>query len=176
MGQINWKKSVTGNMEAAISLVTRALQREGFGVLTRIDLDKKFQEKLGKSVPPVVILGACAPGMAYEAYRINSDVASLLPCNVVIREVDQKTVSVEIVRPSAMMEMLADQRLSALVGAADTKMANVLKLVDRAFTSRNEQAENGAELRQLEEECWDREGRWGLCREENTIEETQKPA
>ncbi|MGZ3695239.1 MAG: DUF302 domain-containing protein [Bdellovibrionota bacterium] len=176
MMHINWKLTMAGSMEETISLVTRALQREGFGVLTRIDLHQKFQEKLSKTIPPAVILGACAPDIAYEAYVLNSDVASLLPCNVVVREVDQKTVSVEIARPSAMMAIIGDRRLSELSKEADLRLEGVFKLIQNAAATRKEQAESGASIKNIEEECWDREGRWGICREDEKIEKNLREA
>ncbi|MGZ3649771.1 MAG: DUF302 domain-containing protein [Bdellovibrionota bacterium] len=132
MKNISLKSEFNGTVEEAVIAVTHALQGEGFGVLTRIDLDKKFQEKLGKTIPPAVILGACAPAMAFEAYTANSDVALLLPCNVVLRETGTKKISVEIARPSTLLEILADPRLSGMASEADNKLGNVVRFMANA--------------------------------------------
>jgi len=79
MKNINFKKTINGSTEEVVTKLTDALKHEGFGVLTRIDLDAKIKEKLQKIIPPAVILGACNPQLAYEAYQIKTDVASLLP-------------------------------------------------------------------------------------------------
>ncbi|MCB0403752.1 MAG: DUF302 domain-containing protein [Bdellovibrionales bacterium] len=124
---INFKKEISGTIEGTIEKVTEALKNEGFGVLTRIDLHAKIKEKLGKEIAPAVILGACNPQLAYEAYTANSDVASLLPCNAVVREVGPGRVSVELARPSAMMEMVGDTDLVSLAKEADKKLEGVLQ-------------------------------------------------
>ena len=87
MDSINFKREIADTVDNAIERATRALGAEGFGILTRIDMHSKIKEKTGKDIIPTVILGACNPNLAYEAYTANTDVASLLPCNAVIREV-----------------------------------------------------------------------------------------
>lgn len=126
MKQINLKKTISGNTEEAVERVTQALKTEGFGVLTRIDLDAKIKEKLNKDIPPAVILGACNPQLAYDAYQTNTDVASILPCNAVVREIGPDTVSVELARPSLMMEFTEDEKLINLANEADKKLGRVL--------------------------------------------------
>ncbi len=126
MKEINFKKTVTGNANEVASRVTEALKTEGFGVLTRIDLDAKIKEKLNKEIPPAIILGACNPELAYEAYQANTDVASMLPCNAVIREIKPGTISVELARPSFMMELIEDENLVNLGQEADKKLIRVL--------------------------------------------------
>jgi len=126
MHEINFKKSISGQFDQVINQVTEALKKEGFGVLTRIDLDSKIREKLGKEINPVAILGACNPQLAYEAYNQNSDVASLLPCNAVIRKIGDDKVSVELAKPSALMEMLDDESLVAQAKEADEKLRKVI--------------------------------------------------
>jgi len=98
-----------------------------FGVLTRIDLHAKIKEKIGKEIPPTIILGACNPSLAFEAFVANPDVASLLPCNAVIRDVGDGRMSIELVRPSAIMEMLGDKKLVELAAEADQKLEQALE-------------------------------------------------
>lgn len=123
---INFKREIPATLDQAIERVTKALGAEGFGILTRIDMHLKIKEKTGKEIMPTVILGACNPTLAYEAYSMNSNVASLLPCNAVIRELSPGRVSVELAAPSAMMRILGDDQLTALAGAADVRIEKAL--------------------------------------------------
>lgn len=123
---INFKREIPATLDQAIERVTKALGAEGFGILTRIDMHLKIKEKTGKEIMPTVILGACNPTLAYEAYSMNSDVAGLLPCNAVIRELSPGRVSVELAAPSAMMRILGDDQLTALAGAADARIEKAL--------------------------------------------------
>ncbi len=114
-------------LDSIIQRVTAALKTEGFGVLTRIDLHEKFRDKLGKEVPAVVILGACNPQLAYEAYVHNSDVTALLPCNAVIRDLGDGQHSVELAKPSVLMGSLGDPSLVELARAADHRLERALQ-------------------------------------------------
>jgi uncharacterized protein (DUF302 family) len=126
MNTINFKREIADTLDQAIGRVTRALANEGFGILTRIDMHSKIKEKTGKEIVPTVILGACNPNLAYEAYTRNSDVASLLPCNAVIREIAPGKISVEFALPSAMMQILGDAKLVELALEADKRIEAAL--------------------------------------------------
>lgn len=123
---INFKREIQDTLDHAIERATKALAAEGFGILTRIDMHAKIREKTGKEIIPTVILGACNPQLAYEAYQANPDVASLLPCNAVLREIRPGTVSVEFAAASAMMRMLGDAQLVELAGGADERLKKAL--------------------------------------------------
>jgi uncharacterized protein (DUF302 family) len=126
MSGINFKREIEDSFDHAIERATKALGAEGFGILTRIDMHSKIKEKTGKDIVPTVILGACNPNLAYEAYTANTDVASLLPCNAVIREVAAGRVSLEFAAPSGMMRILGDQQLTDLAKEADTRIERAL--------------------------------------------------
>ena len=126
MTPINFKREISATVDQAIERATKALGAEGFGVLTRIDMHSKIKDKIGKDIIPTVILGACNPNLAYEAYTANSDVASLLPCNAVIREIAPGKVSLEFVKPTAMMQILGDAKLAELAREADAKIERAL--------------------------------------------------
>ena len=126
---INFKREINATLDQAIERATKALAAEGFGILTRIDMHNKIKEKTGKDIIPTVILGACNPNLAYEAYTANSDVASLLPCNAVIREIAAGKISLEFAKPSGMMLILGDAKLTELAREADTKIERALKNV-----------------------------------------------
>ncbi|MFH1872143.1 MAG: DUF302 domain-containing protein [Pseudomonadota bacterium] len=126
MNAINFKREITDTLDHAIERATKALGAEGFGILTRIDMHSKIKEKTGKDIVPTVILGACNPNLAYEAYVANSDVASLLPCNAVVREIAPGKISLEFAAPSGMMRILGDEKLTALAREADTRIERAL--------------------------------------------------
>ena len=129
MTTINFKREISCTVDQAIERATKALGAEGFGILTRIDMHSKVKEKIGKYIIPTVILGACNPMLAYEAYSANSDVASLLPCNAVIREIAPGKISLEFAKPTAMMQILGDTGLAELAREADTKIERALASV-----------------------------------------------
>jgi uncharacterized protein (DUF302 family) len=124
--ELTFKKTVNGSVEEVIEELTEFLKKEGFGILTRIDLHSKFNEKLNKDIPATVILGACNPQLAYEAFKLNTDVASLLPCNAVVREISKNLISVELARPSALMRILGEDALMEKALEADFKLERVL--------------------------------------------------
>ena len=126
MTGINFKREISASVDEAIDRATKALAAEGFGILTRIDMHSKIKEKTGKDIIPTVILGACNPNLAYEAYTANSDVASLLPCNAVIRELSPGRVSLEFAAPTGMMRILGDDALTQLAAEADTRIQRAL--------------------------------------------------
>lgn len=127
MEQINFKKEITSSMEAAVIAVTEKLKDQGFGVLTRIDLHIKIKEKLNKDIKPAIILGACNPQLAYDMYNENSDVASLLPCNAVLRDIGNGKVSVELAKPSTLIKILGESRLAQQALEADKKLILALE-------------------------------------------------
>jgi len=119
---------IDGGIEAAGPTVREALQGEGFGVLTEIDVEATLRTKLGDAeadqVGPTRILGACNPGLAHRALTTERDVALLLPCNVVLREIAGRT-EVSVADPSAMVEM-AGASLSDVAVDARARLERVI--------------------------------------------------
>lgn len=126
MKDINFKREISDTLDHAIERATKALGAEGFGILTRIDMHSKIKEKTGKDIVPTVILGACNPNLAYEAYTANTDVASLLPCNAVVREIAAGKISLEFAAPTGMMRILGDARRTELAREADARIERAL--------------------------------------------------
>jgi uncharacterized protein (DUF302 family) len=89
--------------EAAIEKVTAAMQAEGFGVLTRIDVQDTFRKKIGADFRPYVILGACNPRLAHKALSSRSEVGLMLPCNVTVESAGGGVCIVRIADPAMMM-------------------------------------------------------------------------
>jgi len=104
---------------AAVEAVRAALDAQGFGVLTEIDLKATLKDKLDVDIEPQIILGACRPPLAYEAIQAEPSIAAVLPCNVVVRSVDENTTVVEAFDPDAMMGLADNAALHTV--AADAK-------------------------------------------------------
>lgn len=91
-----------------VAAVRDALAEQGFGILSEIDLRATLLDKLGVEVAPQVILGACRPPLAHQALTIDPSVATMLPCNVVVRALDAGTSVVEAFDPAAMTELAGE--------------------------------------------------------------------
>jgi uncharacterized protein (DUF302 family) len=95
------------DFDSALGAVTKALAAEGFGIISRVDLDRAFAEKLGRAFRRYTILGACNPGLAHAALSAAPEVGLLLPCNVTLEEEEGGT-RVRLVRPEAMLGAMGD--------------------------------------------------------------------
>jgi uncharacterized protein (DUF302 family) len=87
----------------AVARVKDALKQEGFGILTEIDLQAAFREKLGREFRPYTILGACNPPLAYSAISADPSVGLLLPCNVTVESVSEQRTIVRLTNPEALL-------------------------------------------------------------------------
>ncbi len=94
--------------DATVADVRVALADQGFGILTEIDLKATLKAKLDVDVAPQVILGACRPQLAHQALGIDPSIAAVLPCNVVVRALDDTTTVVEAFDPDAMTRLAGD--------------------------------------------------------------------
>jgi uncharacterized protein (DUF302 family) len=123
-----FKKIMTQPFAAVKDKVTEALKKEGFGIMSEIDVAQKFKEKLGIDFPKYVILGACSPPHAYQAILAEEDIGLLLPCNVIVYEKDGKT-ALAIIRPRVAMQMVDSAKLGALANEVEAKLEKVFKSV-----------------------------------------------
>jgi uncharacterized protein (DUF302 family) len=112
-----------------IAQVTEALKKEGFGVLTEIDVQKKMKEKLGVDMSQYIILGACNPPNAYQAILTEENIGLLLPCNVIVYEKGNKTV-LSIIRPMVAMQMVDNADLQKLADEVEEKLKKVFDAVE----------------------------------------------
>ena len=120
-------KSVALSFDAAIAKVTAELQKEGFGVLTEIDVAGTMKKKLDIDMPRYRILGACNPPFAHQALQHSLDVGMLLPCNVIVYETDDRKTVVSAVDPMQTMAAQGDPALRPLAEQVQQKLRRVIE-------------------------------------------------
>jgi uncharacterized protein (DUF302 family) len=118
-------KTVSLGFAQAIERVTQELAKEGFGVLTEIDVAATMKKKLGLDMPPYRILGACNPQFAHRAITLEPQIGALLPCNVVVREEGGKTL-VEIMDPRAVLQLVGRPEIASVAGEVRARLERVL--------------------------------------------------
>jgi uncharacterized protein (DUF302 family) len=123
-----YKKKVDMTYDEALTRTKEELQKEGFGVLTEIDVRATLKKKLDVDFDNYAILGACNPPLAYQALRVELDVGLLLPCNVIVYEMDGETFVSAIV-PSVAMSMVQNEELGAVAVEVEQKLERVLDAI-----------------------------------------------
>lgn len=101
-----FSKSINGAFDEVVARTREALAKEGFGVITEIDIQKTLKAKIGVDFRRYLILGACNPGLAYEALKLEANVGAMLPCNVVVQEADDGRTEVSAIDPVASMQAI----------------------------------------------------------------------
>jgi Uncharacterized conserved protein len=107
--------------ETVIKLAREALKKEGFGVLTEIDVQEKMKEKLDVDMNKYIILGACNPPNAYKAILAEENIGLMLPCNVIVYEKGSKTV-LSVIRPTVAMQMIDNVELQKLAETVEGQL------------------------------------------------------
>jgi uncharacterized protein (DUF302 family) len=115
-----------GSFDDAVTRVTEALNTEGFGVLTRIDVDETLKTRMGVAFPRYVILGACNPPLAHAILEDEPWAGLLLPCNVVVRAVGDGDSAVSILDPKAMFRLVENPDLTQAVQEVADRLNRVL--------------------------------------------------
>jgi uncharacterized protein (DUF302 family) len=121
-------KKINTNFEQAVHLVTESLKKEGFGILTEINLQEKLKEKLDVDFRKYKILGACNPTYAYKAIQQEDKIGTMLPCSVIVQELQNNEIEVAAVDPVASMMAIENH---SLVGIA----IEIKEKLERAIAS-----------------------------------------
>ena len=124
--QYGFGKTVATDFDSAIEKVTAELQKEGFGVLTDIDVQATLKKKLGEEMPPYRILGACNPPLAHKAISNEPSIGLLLPCNVLVRQDENGAVHVEFMDPAAVLNLVDNPAVGELAGEVKSRLERVL--------------------------------------------------
>jgi uncharacterized protein (DUF302 family) len=119
-------KPVDLGFEEAIETVTEELAKEGFGVLTEIDVQATLKKKLGEDMRPYRILGACNPPLAHQAVTAVPEIGLLLPCNVLVREDDEGKVRVSFMDPGSVLGLVDNPDVEPLAEQVKEKLERVL--------------------------------------------------
>jgi uncharacterized protein (DUF302 family) len=119
-------KVVETSFDAAIENVTAELEKEGFGVLSDIDVAAKMKAKLNEDMPGYRILGACNPALAFQAISAVDDIGLLLPCNVLVREDKEGRVHVDFMDPESVLALVNDPGVTPLAQDVKSRLQRVL--------------------------------------------------
>jgi uncharacterized protein (DUF302 family) len=119
-------KTLLVGFDEAVRRTTEALQREGFGIITDIDVKQTFKKKLGIDFRNYRILGACNPKLAHEALKLEDKIGTMLPCNVVVQELDQGRSEVAAIDPVASMQAVDNPTLKATAAQVQSMLSKVI--------------------------------------------------
>jgi uncharacterized protein (DUF302 family) len=124
--QYGFGKIVSYAFDEAISRVTQALQEEGFGILSDIDVAATLKKKLDVTMPPYRILGTCNPPLARRAIEAEPSIGLLLPCNVVVRQDEQGKVQVEFMDTDAVLKLVDKPAITVLAADVRQRLQRVM--------------------------------------------------
>jgi uncharacterized protein (DUF302 family) len=120
-------KTIRSGFDEAIEIVDKALQAEGFGLISTINISEKLKEKLGVDYKKYTILGACNPAFAYKALQMEDKIGVMLPCNVIVQEQGEGIIEVSAVDPQQSMQAVKNQELGAMAGEIRDMLARAIK-------------------------------------------------
>ena len=122
----HFSKIVNDDFDTAIIKVIEELKKEGFGVLTEIDIKETLKKKLDVDFKKYRILGACNPSFAYQALQAEDKIGTMLPCNVIVQEHENDEVEVSAVDPTASMSAIENSDLGAIARQVQEKLKKVI--------------------------------------------------
>ncbi len=124
--QYYFSKSLDMSFDEAVAKVIDELMKEGFGILTDIDVQKTLKNKLDVDFMKYRILGACNPSFAYKALLAENEIGTMLPCNVIVREADGDKVEVAAIDPIASMQAVQNPSLGEIALQIQAKLKKVI--------------------------------------------------
>lgn len=122
----NFNTKLLGNFEAVKKRVVAELEKEGFGILTEIDVQATFKKKLDVDFRKYQILGACSPSYAHKAIEAEDKVGTMLPCNMIMQELDNGQIEVAAVDPKASMQAIKNDELAKIADEISSKLQKVI--------------------------------------------------
>lgn len=125
MNNYSISKIVDLDFKAAIAKVKEELKKEGFGILTEIDVKATLKKKLDEDYDNYIILGACNPPFAYKSLQAEKEIGLLLPCNVIVYE-NKGQIIVSTIKPSIAMSFVENENLHEIAKQVDSKLENVI--------------------------------------------------
>jgi len=121
-----FNKTLKGDFDQIIHKVTEELKKEGFGILTEIDVKETLKKKLDVDFKKYRILGACNPPYAHKALEAEDKIGTMLPCNVIVQEISKGVVEVAAVNPMASMQSVENESLKKIAQEITAKLEKVI--------------------------------------------------
>jgi uncharacterized protein (DUF302 family) len=118
--------------DRAIELAEAALKAEGFGIISRIDLQQAFKDKIGVDFRPYTILGACNPKLAHEALQLEDKVGTMLPCNVVVQARGEEDTEVAAIDPVASMQAIDNAELKRAAAQVRERLQAAVRALEES--------------------------------------------
>lgn len=125
---LGYKRKVDLTFDKAVVRVREELAKEGFGVLTEVDVKATLKKKLNADMEDYIILGACNPPFAHEALQVTKDAGLMMPCNLVVF-VDKGSTFVEATSPTELMKLIQDERLKSTAEKVEARLKKVVDSV-----------------------------------------------
>jgi uncharacterized protein (DUF302 family) len=122
-----FNKTISGNFDDVIIKVTDELKKEGFGILTEIDVKETLKKKLDVDFKKYKILGACNPPFAYKALQAEDKIGAMLPCNVIVIEQAPGRIEVAAIDPIASMQAVGNPNLGKIASEVQSKLKKVVE-------------------------------------------------
>lgn len=120
-------KKLEGTFDEAITKVTEELMKEGFGIISEIDLKEKFKEKLNVDFRNYTILGACNPSLAFKAIEQEDKIGTMLPCNILVQEHETGQVEVSAINPLVSIGAINNANLQSIAAEVSGKLKLVIE-------------------------------------------------
>ena len=128
-----FNKKINGNFEEIIEMVIGELKKEGFGILTEIDIKATLKKKLDVDFYNYKILGACNPTFAYKALQAEDKIGTMLPCNVIVQEKEAGEIEVSAVDPAASMSSVENEALAEIAEIIRLKLEKVIGKINNSL-------------------------------------------